>query len=110
MRSSSTAVPIQEPPPGPGRAAFDSLLEAAGDIVFRLTPSGLIRFASLGACRALGAGRDLLGTAFVTLLAEPDQGTVRNALVDAHLAPLPALVEARLKAATQDIWFELRIA
>jgi diguanylate cyclase (GGDEF)-like protein len=110
MRSSSTAVPKQEAPAGLGRAGLDSLLEAAGDIVFRLTPSGLIRFASSGAGRFLGAGRDLVGTAFVTLLAEPDQPAVRNALVDAHAAPIPALVEARLKAATQEIWFELRVA
>jgi diguanylate cyclase (GGDEF)-like protein len=110
MRSSSTAVPKQEAPPGPGGAGLDTLLEAAGDIVFRLTPSGLIRFASRGAGRFLGDGRDLMGAAFVTLLAEPDQPAVRNALVDAHAAPTPALVEARLKAAAQEIWFELRVA
>jgi diguanylate cyclase (GGDEF)-like protein len=110
MRSSSTAVPIQEPPPALGRAGLDTLLEAAGDIVFRLTPSGLIRFASQGASRLLGPDRDLLGTGFVTLLAEPDQAAVRNALVDAQTAPAAALVEARLKACTQDTWFELRMA
>jgi diguanylate cyclase (GGDEF)-like protein len=110
MRSSPTAVPKQETPPGLGRAGLDSLLEAAGDIVFRLSPAGLIRFANRGASRFVGAGRELRGAAFVSLLAEPDQSAVRNALLDAHAAPTPALVEARLKTSTQETWFELRIA
>jgi diguanylate cyclase (GGDEF)-like protein/PAS domain S-box-containing protein len=106
MRSSSTALPNQEPP----AAGLDSLMEAAGDMVFRLTPSGLIRFASRGASRVLGAERDLRGSAFVALFAETDQSAVRNALVQAHDATGAALVEARLKAPGHDTWFELRIA
>jgi diguanylate cyclase (GGDEF)-like protein/PAS domain S-box-containing protein len=106
MRSSSTALPNQEPP----AAGLDSLMEAAGDIVFRLTPSGLIRFASRGASRILGTERDLRGNAFLALLAETDQSAVRNALMEAHDATGAALVEARLKAPGHDTWFELRIA
>jgi diguanylate cyclase (GGDEF)-like protein/PAS domain S-box-containing protein len=106
MRSSSTALPNQEPP----AAGLDSLMEAAGDMVFRLTPSGLIRFASRGASRVLGAERDLRGSAFVALFAETDQSAVRNALVQAHDATGAVLVEARLKAPGHDTWFELRIA
>jgi diguanylate cyclase (GGDEF)-like protein len=89
---------------------LDSLVEAAGDVVFRLTPAGLVRFASQRAVRLVAAGYPLYGTTLVSLISENDQPTVRTALVDAHASAEPVLVQARLKCGEHETWFELRIA
>jgi diguanylate cyclase (GGDEF)-like protein len=91
-------------------SSLDHLLEAAGDVVFRLDPSGLIRFASERARQRLGAGAPLAGSALPLLAPEADQAALRNALVDATARGDAILVEARLRCGERDTWFELRIA
>jgi diguanylate cyclase (GGDEF)-like protein len=110
MRSSPSAVPKQEPRPAVGgQDALAGLLEAAGDVVFRLAPTGQVRFASGGALRLAGAGA-APGASFLALVADADQAAVRNALADALAAGEAVLVEARLKAGDKETWHELRIA
>jgi diguanylate cyclase (GGDEF)-like protein len=105
MRSSSPAVPRQDAHPG-----LDGLVEAAGDVVYRITPSGLIRFASQRAVRLAAANYPLYGTTLVSLVAETDQAILRGALVEAHAGADPVLARARLKSGDTETWFELRIA
>jgi diguanylate cyclase (GGDEF)-like protein len=105
MRSSSPAVPRQDLHPG-----LDSLVEAAGDVVFRITPAGLIRFASQRAIRVAAMDYPLYGTTLVSLVSEPDQAALRGALVEAHAGTVPVLARARLKSGDTETWFELRIA
>ena len=113
MGSSSTAAANQDQRHG-GQAAqassLDHLLEAAGDVVFRLDPSGLIRFASQRACQLLAAGAPLAGSVLPLLAPEIDQAALRNALVDATARGDAILIEARLRCGGGDTWFELRIA
>ncbi|MFL6674232.1 MAG: putative bifunctional diguanylate cyclase/phosphodiesterase [Massilia sp.] len=108
MHSSSTAVLRQDPAPALDGPAFDSLMEGAADLALRVTPTGLIRFASRRA--AAHAASELQGAMLATLFADPDQPAVRNALVDAHAGAGPVLVEARLRTAAGETWFELRLA
>jgi diguanylate cyclase (GGDEF)-like protein len=113
MGSSSSAAANQHlPHEGRGTQApgLDHLLEAAGDLVFRLDPSGLIRFASRRACQLLAAGAPLAGTQLAALAPEADQGALRNALVDATVRDDAVLLESRLRCGHEDTWFELRIA
>jgi diguanylate cyclase (GGDEF)-like protein len=113
MGSSSTAAAKQDQTHGSQAAqasSLDHLLEAAGDVVFRLDPSGLIRFASQRACQLLAAGAPLAGSALPLLAPETDQAALRNALVDATARGDAILIDARLRCGGGDTWFELRIA
>ena len=90
---------------------LDHLMEAAGDAVFRLDMAGRILHASQRAARLLGQEQKLQGSALTALAAEIDQPALRNAIADAAGAGAePVLVQARLKSAEKDIWFELRLS
>jgi len=113
MGFSSSAAAKQDQTQGSQAAqgsSLDHLLEAAGDVVFRLDPSGLIRFASQRAHQLLAAGAPLAGSALPLLAPETDQAALRNAIVDATARGDAILVEARLRCGEHDTWFELRIA
>jgi diguanylate cyclase (GGDEF)-like protein len=84
-------------------------MDAVGDAVFRLDAAGRILYASPRTMRLLGRTDALSGTALCALAAEIDQPALRNALADAGGAE-PMLVQARLKTAETDIWFELRLS
>jgi diguanylate cyclase (GGDEF)-like protein len=92
------------------RHELDNLMEAAGDVVFRLDPSGQIQFASQRAHAVLGMSRASAGTLMTTLATEVDQPALRNAIADAATSFEPARVEVRLKSPEKDIWFELRLS
>jgi diguanylate cyclase (GGDEF)-like protein len=109
MHSSSAATSKQEPRPPLAGAVLDSWMEAAGDVVFRLAPSGLIRFASARALRLAGLSRRPDGSALTSLVNEIDQPALRNAILGACTDEEPVLVEVRLKSPEGDTWFELRI-
>jgi len=99
MRSRSSAAP-----------RLDLLLEAAGDVVFQLAPSGQIRLASRRTARLVGDGRELEGTMLTALANEFDQPALRNAIADAFASSSPVLVEARLRSNDSETWYELRVA
>ena len=109
MRSSSSAVPIDQPRQPPARGDIDSLMEAAGDAVFRVAPSGQIRACSRRTERLIGLG-PLEGLLLNSFASEFDQAALRTAFVDAHAAAEPVLVRTRLKCGQREVWFELRIA
>ena len=114
MRSSSSAVPFDPPRPIQARSGFDSLMEAAGDVVFRVAPSSRIRLASRRAQRLVGFGIPLEGQLLTGIVSEFDHAALRTAFVDVQAAAEPVLVRARLRCgepgAERETWFELRIA
>ena len=114
MRSSSSAVPFDPPRPSRARGSFDSLMEAAGDVVFRVTSSGEIRQASRRAQRLVGASFPLEGRLLTSIVSEFDQAALRTAFVDVQAAAEPVLVRTRLRCShnggERETWFELRIA
>ena len=108
MRPSATAAVNEEARHAAHASSLDPIMDALGDVVFRLDPAGLVRAAS---ARARGlAGAAVLGTPLAALAHEADQAALRNAIVDALARGEAILVEARLRGGGQDTWFELRIA
>jgi diguanylate cyclase (GGDEF)-like protein len=115
MRPGSPAAANEDPRHAPPAHGLDALMEAAGDIAFRIDPSGLIRHASRHAERQLGRTGELRGAMLSTLAIEIDQPALRNAIVDATARAEPVLVEARVPvrdgaAGERETWFELRIS
>jgi diguanylate cyclase (GGDEF)-like protein len=114
MRPGSPAAANEDPRHAPSAQGLDALMEAVGDIAFRIDPAGLIRHASQRAQRLLrsdrGQGSGLRGTALPALALDIDQAAVRNAIVDAIARAEPVLVEARLGGGDEETWYELRIS
>jgi len=113
MGSSSSAAANEDPRHGAQASILDLLMEAAGEVVFRLDRSGLIRHASERTLRLLGGEVAVAlppGTPLAALAPEPDQAALRNAIADATARGDAALVEARLRCLERDTWFELRIS
>ncbi|MCC2955479.1 EAL domain-containing protein [Massilia sp. IC2-477] len=105
MHTSSTAAKF-EPRKQPS-GLLDSLLEAAGDIVLRVTLGGQVRAASRRALSLTGVEID--GRPVVSLVHDVDQPALRNALVSTGANGGANVVEARFRCGERDIWFELRI-
>jgi len=92
---------------------IDHLMEAAGDVVFRIDLTGQIRFSSQRATRLMRQPRALHGMLISSLTNDLDQSALRNAISDIAAAPAgaePVQVEVRLKTADTETWFELRLA
>jgi len=110
MHTSSIAA-IQPEPRKPAPMLLDSLLEAAGDAVFRVTLGGQVRAASRRA--QLLTGVELDGRPLVAMVHDVDQPALRAALATAggaHAGSEPVVVEARFRNGERDVWFELRLA
>lgn len=110
MHTSSIAA-IQPEPRKPALMLLDSLLEAAGDAVFRVTLGGQVRAASRRA--QLLTGVELDGRPLVAMVHDVDQPALRAALASAggaHAGSEPVMVEARFRNGERDVWFELRLA
>jgi diguanylate cyclase (GGDEF)-like protein/PAS domain S-box-containing protein len=115
MRPGSPAAANEDPRHAPPAYGLDALMEAAGDIAFRIDPSGLIRHASQRARKLLGKDEELHGSPLPALALDIDQPALRNAIVDATARAEPVLVEARLRAGDMragghETWFELRVS
>ncbi len=104
MLSSSTT-----PLPENVRHAVDAMLEEAGDIVFRLDPSGQILFASRRATALLGAGHPVAGRSLRDFVSDLDGAALTGALTglaDAGVARL----ELRVRPPQGEVWFDLRLS
>ncbi len=92
------------------RYESDHLLEEAGDVVFRLDRQGLLLFASARALALLAPSQPLSGQTLAALCGPADQPALKNALLDVLEDGQPRRLEARLKSAEREIWFELRLS
>ncbi len=95
------------------RPEIDHLMEAAGDVVFRIDLTGQIRYSSQRATRLMCQPRALPGMLLSSLANDLDQPALRSAIGDAATAPDgsdPVRVEVRLKTADTETWFELRLS
>jgi diguanylate cyclase (GGDEF)-like protein len=113
MRPSSPAVPNEDPRHAAQASSLDPIMEAVGDVVFRLDPTGLIRFASQRARRFGPDGVAAVGMPLSALALEVDQPALRNGIVDAKVRNEPVVVEVRLhdeRSSDKETWIELRIA
>jgi diguanylate cyclase (GGDEF)-like protein len=110
MRPGSPAAANEDPRHVPPPHGLDALMDAVGDIAFRIDPSGLIRHASLRTRKLLNKADELHGTPLPALALDIDQAALRNAIVDATARAEPVLVEARLRAGDKETWFELRVS
>ncbi|MCG2584630.1 bifunctional diguanylate cyclase/phosphodiesterase [Massilia sp. TS11] len=91
------------------RQELATLMEAAGDVVFRLDLDGRILFASRRAALLIGLAHELNGTLLSDLAPDTDQPALQNAIADTGQYRQPVRVEARLKTPEKEIWFELRL-
>jgi diguanylate cyclase (GGDEF)-like protein len=97
-----------------GHAAnqIDHLMDAAGDVVFRLDPSGKVTHASRHARQLFRlTGSDAV--ALTSLAAEVDQPVLRNAVGDAVASmdeSVPVRVAVRMRETDKETWFELRLS
>jgi diguanylate cyclase (GGDEF)-like protein len=115
MRPGSPAVANEDPHHAPPAHALDALMEAAGDIAFRIDPSGLIRHASRRAQQLFARAGELRASPLPALALDIDQPALRNAIVDATARAEPVLVEVRLRtgdtrSGEKETWFELRVS
>jgi diguanylate cyclase (GGDEF)-like protein len=110
MRPGSPAAANEDPRHAPPAHGLDALMEAVGDIAFRIDPSGLIRHASQRTRQLLGLATELRTIPLPALALEVDQPALRNAIVDATARAEPVLVEARLRLGDKETWFELRVS
>ncbi|WP_373994589.1 putative bifunctional diguanylate cyclase/phosphodiesterase [Massilia sp. 9096] len=121
MRPSSTAAANEDQRHALQAAGLDEVMDAVGDVAFRLDPSGLILHASQRTRRFAGERALGAGSALVALAPEVDQAALRAAIVDACARKESVLVELRLRGgashSTDDsggdldacTWFELRV-
>jgi diguanylate cyclase (GGDEF)-like protein len=90
-------------------AEVDQLLEAAGDVAFRIGADGRVMHASRRTHSMLGLPTE--ATIPLTELAlDIDQPLLAKALADASATCHPVKVEARLRTPERDVWFELRVS
>jgi len=91
------------------RNGLDTLMEAAGDAVFRLDATGQVLFASARSRALIGAGQEPCGAMLSAFTPEEDRASLRNALADAVGSAEPVRIEVRLTSPDRHIWFELRL-
>jgi diguanylate cyclase (GGDEF)-like protein len=109
MPPGSTAVPNEDPRHAQQSSSLDGVMEAVGDIAFRLDAAGLLRYASQRARRLFGDDALQVGAPLTGLVLDVDQAALRNAIVDAGVRDDSILVELRLLSGERETWYELRI-
>lgn len=91
------------------KLSLGSLLEAAGDAVFRADQSGTIIFASQCAQKVLSTEIALQGSAFAIHVLPEDWASIDNAMSEALAAGTVGRVKARLNTCDGALWFEFKI-
>ena len=89
--------------------SFGSLMEAAGDAVFRLDDSGRILYASQRALELVGGDARLHGTALAELSPIADRDALVHTLQQVTKSGLAGKVIVRLATHKTTLWFELQI-
>jgi diguanylate cyclase (GGDEF)-like protein len=90
------------------KLSLKSLMEAAGDAVFRTDRGGRISYASQRALHVMREGR-LEGSAIVRHILAEDQALVEAGLTGALASGVTSRVNARMDTRNGVLWFELQI-
>ncbi|HEY8606956.1 MAG TPA: EAL domain-containing protein [Noviherbaspirillum sp.] len=93
-----------------GSSQVDSLMEAAGDAVFRLDAEGRILFASRRACELTGTDTAMPGRHLGELVARDDQIGLRTAMQQALDGDRPSKANVRLNTRVAALWMELQLS
>ena len=88
---------------------MDSLMEAAGDVVFRLNAKGRVLYASRRAADLLGFDDELIGQPLTELVLNADQPMIDMAIGRAMEASQPSKANIRVKTRTNPLWIELQV-
>ena len=88
---------------------LDTLMEGAGDAVFRLDADSRILYASKRASGLIGHDDICDGRQFSVLVVSADRAAVEAALGQAHAASHPVRVNARIKTTGAPLWLEFQI-
>ncbi|WP_245845019.1 putative bifunctional diguanylate cyclase/phosphodiesterase [Noviherbaspirillum humi] len=92
------------------KAQLDSLMEAAGDAVFRLDRQGEIIGFSRRARELIGTDAELAGLPLAALVAPVDHVALKSAIEEAIRAARPTRVNLRMKTAQNSLWMELQLS
>jgi diguanylate cyclase (GGDEF)-like protein/PAS domain S-box-containing protein len=92
-----------------GKLSLESLLEAAGDAVFRIDRHFRIFFCSQKAQHALGVKGDLIGTLITDHLAPDDVPAFQVALTEASESGAATRVNSRWQVGDGIQWYELQL-
>ncbi|MYN10507.1 putative bifunctional diguanylate cyclase/phosphodiesterase [Pseudoduganella aquatica] len=103
MLSSAPSLPLRA-----SHNEMDSLIEEAGDVVFRLNLQGVVLFASKRAQTL--AGLELDGKPLANVTSETDLPALKAALTELVQSATAGCVELRLKGEQNEVWFELRLS
>lgn len=91
------------------KTQLESLMEAAGDAVFRLNAEGRILYASRHAANLISPGADLVGKRLTEIVVPADHPAIDVAISQAMQAIRPSRVNLRIKTAMTALWIELQI-
>ncbi|HYD59728.1 MAG TPA: EAL domain-containing protein [Noviherbaspirillum sp.] len=91
------------------KVQLESLMEAAGDAVFRLNVRGEILYFSKRAGEMLG-DQEIVGRSLVELIEIADRPAVENLISYTAAAALPGKVNVRMQTATSTVWIELQVS
>lgn len=86
-----------------------SLMEAAGDAVFRLNTKGNILYASRRTIDLIGPEANVIGQALTSLIFPSDEPAICMAIAQAVDSQHPSRVNARMRTSDSSLWMELQI-
>ena len=89
---------------------LDSLMEAAGDVVFRLDGNGLILYASERTVKLIGSDAGLIGQRLKELVQSEDQSIADSLLTQVMQSGQPDKANLRMKTMVDSLWMELQAA
>jgi len=92
------------------KVQLDSLMEGAGDAVFRLDEDGVILYASRRAGELISPGESLEGQPLAALALASDRATVDAALGQALRSRLPVRANVRVRTPVASLWLELQVS
>ncbi|GAB3546061.1 hypothetical protein GCM10027343_23380 [Noviherbaspirillum agri] len=90
------------------KAQLNSLMEVAGDVVFRLNAQGVILYASKRAVDLINGGMNPAGMALGELMVAADRPALESAIAQTAATNQQGKLNVRLKTAMDALWLELR--
>lgn len=92
------------------KAQIDSLMEAAGDAVFRLDSKSTILYASERAVRLIGPNSALAGQSLGSLVQPSDHAAIQDAIAQTIDSGDRSRVNVRMTTLTSLLWMELQLS